>query len=371
VRCAVTLLLAASLYGQQSPPGDPALVIRSTTNLVQIHVIAEDAQGRPITNLQRANFQVLDDGKLQPLTFFEIDPAKPSAGASKSTPATQDSPDIADVDASYALILLDWINTNYVDRVRAQDHVIKLLKDFQPRQHTAIYLLSQQPQLLLDFTSDRAALLATAQSLPLGFVDDDTVPTSRFDARSGTAPARRLSAEEQIFAFNTKVNDLLRSFDTMADRLALVPGRKSLLWISAGFPMTIDDKVVPGARPAEIVFFHDIEKTLGKLNRADVAVYAVDPRGLAVTGRGFPDSLVELATRTGGTAFFNRNDLDTGMRLALQDSQTGYTLGFTVPPQESPGFHEIRVRVNRSAIRLRYRESYRLQDPAAAIKPLP
>ena len=95
-----------------------------------------------------------------------------------------------------------------------------------------------------------------------------------------------------------------------------------------------------------------------------MAVYAVDPRGLAVTGRGFHDTLLEIASRTGGTAFMDRNDLDTGMRLALTDSQTGYTLGFTVPPQEAAGFHEIRVRVNRSAVRLRYRESYRLLDPA-------
>jgi VWFA-related protein len=355
MRCAVLLLLAA----QQTAPTDSGVVIRSTTNLVQIHVVAEDAQGRPIANLQRANFQVLDDGKPQPLTFFEIDPAPSATHSSNTARGTADTP--GDLD-TYALILLDWVNTNYVDRLRAQDHLIKLLTGFLPRQHTALYLLSREPQLLQDFTSDRPALLAAVQSLPLGFVDDDTVPTGRFDARAGSLPARRLTAEEQIFAFNNKVNDSLQTLNSMADRLSNVPGRTSLLWISAGFPMTIDDKVVPGAKPAEIEFFHDIEKTLGRLNRADVAVYAVDPRGLAMTGRGFPATLIEFAARTGGTAFHDRNDLDTGMRLALDDSQTGYTLGFTVPANEAPGFHEIRVRVNRSAVRLRYRESYRLQN---------
>ena len=339
-------------------------MIRSTTNLVQIHVIAEDAQGQPITNLQRSNFQVLDDGKLQPLVFFEIDSATatPRADSAASPPAPA-----PDAESSYALILLDWINTAYVDRLRAQDHLIKYLKASSPRQHVGIYLLARQSQLLQDFTSDRDTLIATVQALPLGFVDDDTVPTGRFDAR--TAPARRLTTEEQIFAYTNKVNDSLRNFDTMAARLAAIPGRKSLLWISPGFPVTIGGGLVPGARQSEVIFTQDVERSLAKLNRADIAVYAVDPRGLPVSGgKGFPDTLMEIAARTGGTAFFNRNDLDAGMRMALEDSQAGYMLGFTVPPNEAPGFHEIRVRVNRSAVRLRYRESYRLQEPGTPAK---
>ncbi len=355
---AALLLLPLALCAQ--PSTDPAIVIRSTTNLVQIHVVAEDAQGRPIPNLTRANFQLFADGKPQPLTFFEIDP-DPALKPRPADPAPETT------DPAYALVLLDWINTRYVDRLRAQDHLLQLLTAAPPRQHLALYLLSREPQLLQDFTSDRETLLAAIRAIPLGFVDDDSIPRSPFDARTGTPAPRRLTAEEQIFAYQTKANHSLRAFDTMADRLSLIPGRKSLLWLSPGFPMAIDGKLVPGAQPAEMSFFHEIEKSLARLNRADISVYAIDPRGLDVAGRGFPATLTEFAARTGGTAFFDRNDLATGMRLALEDSQTGYTLGFTVPPREAPGFHEIRVRVNRSAIRLRYRESYRLQDPAAPV----
>ena len=48
------------------------------------------------------------------------------------------------------------------------------------------------------------------------------------------------------------------------------------------------------------------------------------------------------------------------MRLALEDMRISYTLGFNAPEGTGPGPHEIRVRVNRPGIKLRYRESYDL-----------
>ena len=72
--------------------------------------------------------------------------------------------------------------------------------------------------------------------------------------------------------------------------------------------------------------------------------------------------MVELASRTGGNGFFDRNDLDEGMRLALEDLRVSYTLGFHVPDGATAGLHEITVRVSRPGIKLRYRESYLIPD---------
>jgi len=66
--------------------------------------------------------------------------------------------------------------------------------------------------------------------------------------------------------------------------------------------------------------------------------------------------------RTDATAFLDRNDLDEGIRLARDDSQVGYTLAFRVPDDATSGPHEIKVRVHRPGIYLRYRESYQLAD---------
>ena len=63
--------------------------------------------------------------------------------------------------------------------------------------------------------------------------------------------------------------------------------------------------------------------------------------------------------------FHQRNDLDEGMRLALEDMKISYTLGFTIPMDAAPGNHEIRVRTTRPGVTLRYRESYQLDDAPA------
>ncbi len=73
----------------------------------------------------------------------------------------------------------------------------------------------------------------------------------------------------------------------------------------------------------------------------------------------------QLSERTGGVTFTGRNDIDAGIRTALEDMRVSYVLGFHVPAGAAPGLHEIRVKVSRPGVRLRYRESYQLAPPAA------
>jgi VWFA-related protein len=265
------------------------------------------------------------------------------------------------------LIVLDWLNTGFSDRFLARDNVARLLKNFQPRQRLALYLLGRAPRLLLDFTTNGDALLDALQAADREPLDIDDEPPSRFDARYSSRNGTSLNAEAQIFFWNEKVRASLHALELIADRLAHLPGRKTLVWVSAGFPMAIDGSVVPGAKPGEVLYLREIENLLTKLNAADVAVYSVDARGLpATSSRGFVETLQELSERTGGTAFYARNDLDEGVRLALEDMRATYTVGFQVPEGAAPGRHEIRVKVKRPGLKLRYRESYRLDGASSA-----
>ena len=45
-------------------------VIRINVNLVQIDAVVTDKQGRPVTDLQAAEFEVLQDGRTQGITNF-------------------------------------------------------------------------------------------------------------------------------------------------------------------------------------------------------------------------------------------------------------------------------------------------------------
>ena len=98
---AVLLIAATAVFGQDTVPFDSDMVIRSTTNLVQVRVVAEDANGLPATDLQRADFQIEDDKKPQVITLFAVDRGASSPGA-VSKPAES-----AEAPAGYAVILSD------------------------------------------------------------------------------------------------------------------------------------------------------------------------------------------------------------------------------------------------------------------------
>jgi VWFA-related protein len=360
-----SFLAAAALFGQQTATEDSGLVIRSNTSLVQVRVVAEDSKGRPVTDLQRTDFQIEDDRKPQPITLFSADrgtrPAPPAASnpSADQSAGSHQSASPEEAPAGYSLLLLDWLNTKYTDRLFAQEQVLKLLKNFQPRQRVAIYLLDREPRLLHDFTSGMDELRQAVEDAGVGFPDPQDDPPGRFDARySGKGGGG--NTEEQIFFWQNRILDTLHTLEVVADHLAHVPGRKSLIWLSPGFPITLDGNVVKGARPDELNFIRNIERALARLNKADIAAYTVAACGLSLTCRSYGDSLNELPSRTGGTIFAGRNDLDEGMRLALEDMRVSYTLGFHVPESAAPGIHEIRVRVNRPGVKLRYRESYEL-----------
>jgi len=357
-----TLVLALAIPAFcQDEVEDAGVIIRSTTSLVQVRVVATNSKGKPVLNLLRSDFQILDDRKAQPITLFRVE------GRAQSQPAAVDGPTAGEkeerVTSGYVLIVLDWLNTPYFDRLRAQEHVIRLLKEFEPSQRVGVYLLGQAPRLIHDFTTDRGELIAAIEEAGLEpAAMDETKPAGLFDASTGSRATPRPSAAEQMFFLNIRVKDSFHFLDLIAERLVHVPGRKSLIWLSNAFPTRINGNVVAGAREADISYLRETEALLAKLNRADVAVYPVDASGLvASASRSYVGTMQELAERTGGTAFYARNDLHEGIRIAMEDGRDGYVLGFQVPAGELPGVHVLRVKVNRPGVTLRHRESYQLE----------
>jgi hypothetical protein len=66
-----------------------------------------------------------------------------------------------------------------------------------------------------------------------------------------------------------------------------------------------------------------------------------------------------FAERTGGRAFYNTNDLRGALRKATEDGQASYLLGYYPSHKSWNGkFREIKVRVTRPNVQLRYRRGY-------------
>ena len=61
---AVVLTVSASLYAQQQTP------FRSGASTVAVYTTVTDSTGRLVPNLTQDDFEVYDNGKLQPITLF-------------------------------------------------------------------------------------------------------------------------------------------------------------------------------------------------------------------------------------------------------------------------------------------------------------
>jgi hypothetical protein len=119
----------------------------------------------------------------------------------------------------------------------------------------------------------------------------------------------------------------------------------------------------------------DLREVYDTANRNNVAIYSVDPRGLATfefdinEGIGLQsdskylnstmDSLRMLSENTDGRAIVNRNDLVAGMRQITRDASAYYLIGYNSSQAPSDGkFHEIKVRVKRPGVQVRARKGY-------------
>src|SRR5262249_33083627 len=74
----------------------------------------------------------------------------------------------------------------------------------------------------------------------------------------------------------------------------------------------------------------------------------------------------DMAERTGGRAFYNRNDIDGAIRQSVRDGSTYYTLAYYPSNKKWNGkFRKIQIKVNRPGVKLRHRLGYYAVDPQA------
>ncbi len=131
------------------------------------------------------------------------------------------------------------------------------------------------------------------------------------------------------------------------------------------------------------------DRAIVESSRANVSIYAVDPRGLSQVGENsaaiggvptdFPsqigtpsiysalnkelmfsqDSLRTLSEETGGFAVLNQNDYTAGLTRIVEENSHYYLLGYYPTNDERNGKRrKIEVRVNRPGVEVKYRRGY-------------
>src|SRR5258708_1326927 len=383
--------IASSLVAQQQPPSQdsPQLVLKATARLVQVSVVVHDKKGQPVADLKKEDFQIKVDGHVQPISLFSVE----SAGSLPSSPEKlppntftnrlEQRPGTA---SSVTIILLDALNTRYTDQSYARQQVVKYLQTIQPTDHIGIYSLAGSLRVLHDYTTDSTDLLRKLESYKGDVLPSTPSSHEPFGGdslfldqwlRGGGSPA------ERSFYMTNRIEGTLRALEFIANHLSRLPGRKNLIWVSGGFPLTIGfESLAAWGNPAieQRTFTDEVNRTVQALNNANIAIYPVDAGGVMVdprcdgerrnvnfkaplaapVGVRNQESMQELASRTGGRSYLNTNDLKNAIRDAVSDTQVTYTLGF-YPTNEKydSKFHEIKLQVlDRSGLNLRYRKGY-------------
>jgi len=386
ISCACACVSGLVFAAQEAP-----VVLRATTRLVQISVVVQDKKGVPAADLKKEDFQIRDNGKPQQITEFSVESNGKLPSAPEKLPDnvfTNQLEQRAGTPSSVTIILLDGLNTKWEDQAYAKAQVVKFLQTIQPGDRVGIYTLGRGLRVLHDFTTDSSALLDrlkrfNGQNLPDLSASEPTSMDNESVALDGWLNGRGGSGVEADFFTVNRVIGTLRALEFIANHLSRLPGRKNLIWVSGGFPLDIGfDSVEEFRDPSREhrTFGEDIDRTVRAVNNANLAIYPVDARGLVADARFSAanrridlspklgmgpivknqETMRELASRTGGRAYYNTNDLRNAIRDAVSDSQVTYTIGYYPASENFDGkFHMLDVKlVNRAGLNLRYRKGY-------------
>lgn len=392
----LTLLLAQTPAPQTLAPQAADNVIRITVNLVQVDAVVMDSKDKPVTDLRKEDFVILQDGKPQVITNFSFinttkaavartAPAK-AAPAVKGAPAPPPPPLLAtrpkQVGRTMALVV-DDLGLSFESIARVRQSLKKYVDtQMQPGDLVAIIRTGAGMGSLQQFTSNKQLLYAAIDHVkynsfgrvgissfaPLQAVNPDTdIDTAGFE-----------NERAQIFSAGT-----LGAIQYVVEGLRELPGRKSVVLFSENL------KLMYGGEQSQRVQ-ESIRRLGDAANRASVVIHSIDPRGLVVTGitaaddtRGrtprqiseipmqrsqemfdSQDGMVILAHETGGLFKQNTNDIDGALREIVEDGKGYYLIGYH--PDAStfdvktgrPKFHSMQVRVKRAGLKVRARTGF-------------
>ncbi len=268
---AASVVARPALAQQSPPPPAPAAeqtatgtvpVIREESRVVRVDVIVTDKKGNYVHDLAPADFRVYDNDKEQQIVNFSFGSAAGPSGAS---------------DRHYMVLFFDDSTMDLGDQGRARQAALKFVDaNAGPDRVMAIVDFTGTLRIIQNFTPDadrlkRAAALAKPSAVSPNSSDSD--PATQQPGGNAALPS----------LFNTG-NDfsaytLLLSIRTLAKDLAEVPGRKSVILFTEGFPLTPDVQA-------------ELAATVSACNRANVAIYPLDVRGLTAPPPGtqlYPD----------------------------------------------------------------------------------
>ena len=409
-RSSAAVAAAALLASAQTAPQ-----FRTRVDLVEIDVTVLDREGRPVTNLTAADFEVRERGQLQRIDTIALITADPAllsrAGSPSSVPAVP-QPGAASVpDPGAAIVrpmpprvfvfVFDMTHLSANGFTRSRTALRSFLEDgMRPGDLAGLVVDGVMAGNRIE--SDKAAVLKHLDAMPAPNLsrfnerrlwprilsEEEAVAIARGDsrildnavtracqerpgdcAREGRQVVEReVDGKSRIIAAEA-VRDgesTLKVLMTLASGLGRFPGPKQVVLLSEGF--------YTGE------FAERVTQVAGLAARNRVRISTLDARGLAtdpraqdflgaapVQGTGDlailgadtdADVLTTLALETGGVRARHRNDLRPSLDAIATESGTFYMLGYSSTSPFDGSYRPVSVRVLRPDVSVRARRGY-------------
>ncbi|HEY6301777.1 MAG TPA: VWA domain-containing protein [Terriglobales bacterium] len=379
----LVLLCAASPSRQQSD-----YVFHAESDLVLVNVTVKDKNGKFLPGLKREDFTILEDNKPQKIISFDVEnvdavPALdvaqakplPEAASGPAGPATS----TADVSAQFKdrrlIVLFFDLSAMEPDEI---DHAVTSAEHYVdtqmlPADLVSIVSLGSSLVVNQDFTTDYALLKKQLDGFSSGSgqgFEEGTTGTTEGTPDTGQS----FTADDTEYnIFNT--DRRLEALRSVAEKLAHVQQKKSLIYFSSGMDRTgIENQ-------------SELRAAVNAAVRSNLAIYTMDMRGLqalvaggeaqnaslrgvsAYSGQATlnalnsnfttQETLVTLASDTGGRAFLDSNDFSKIFKGVQQDTSTYYLLGYqSTNPAPDGRYRRIVVKSNIPGAKIDYRRGY-------------
>ncbi|HJQ25143.1 MAG TPA: VWA domain-containing protein [Blastocatellia bacterium] len=420
---AVGLLTANLLYaGPRIQTGneqqkDQKVIVSSVE--VPVDVIVRDKAGRPVKGLSAADFEVYENGVLQPITSVRLvthDLAEAEATATKtadpSKPAIQSqTPGNGLTETTTTALVFDSLAPEA--RLRSRDAALNYVSEnMKADSRMGVFVTGLVLDVLQPWTQDtqrvKAAVERTANINAPGYASSiqeaRTLREELADRQQGFDPhAEPLGDKFAVDRLRMKLS-LLEKFEVLereqqghatingltviVNSLRTTPGRKAVIFFSEGIPL-----------PSTVEPF--MRALISAANAANVSIYAIDAAGLRVVSaqtttkreiesntnlrmtelgagadRNGPmtkdfernedllrldprSGLGQLSDQTGGFLIQNTNDFKDRMNRIGEELRTYYALSYAPKDQTEDGqFRRIEVKVKRSGVTVQARKGY-------------
>jgi VWFA-related protein len=381
----------------ESPSQELGPTFKVRVNLVQVKVVVRDEKGEAVKNLQREDFQVYDNGKLQLISTFGVETPetfRKREEAAAKTERIESSPGIEreGIPQRYVAVVFDDVHLQTTDILPVRAGSEKLIDSL--KQGDRIGIFSTSGQMTEQFTSDKEALKKKLKSLAprpiMGKINaTSTCPEVTYymadqyvnqhnteilnvataevlECNFRNDPKRSMAAKslaesllrQQLVAGNADNEVSYRRLEEMVREMSRKPGERVVILVSPGFLLAS--------------LYSDEMGMIERANRAGVVINTLDSRGLfnpgvaaddiskpvtdTMSGRIYKanyrmaaqidaDSVLrDFAESTGGTFFHNSNDLAGGMQQLGAAPEVSYLLGYSPQDQKMDGkYHLIKV----------------------------